>query len=516
MNKDLYNKVEMFQNLLIEVATGGSPAVNEDDFKRLRQELFEKEDVKDKVPTFIVTNRTVAQFWQFIKNKFSTYAERRTFIWEEFSKLLVYAETYEVTNNKNDNQIETLELEHPIVFISYSWDDEEHKEWVLKVANRLRSDGVDVILDRYHLSPGVNLSFFVENSLRTSNRIITILTPQYKNKADNRKGGVGQEYTIINNELIKNIANNDRIIPVLRKGNSDSSIPDFLKSYIYVSFVNDSEFESNYEELIREIYKSPKIVLPKLGAKPSFIANGEEKIIEQVLPPVEHPKTDNNIDEIKKLANSLTKNNYEERKQKALEIYEIALNAPLGEILNLINGKELEVNIAAAISLKSITENHKIDLGTNPNVRQFVVSNFNNESSFLRYRIFDYVSVSETLKKDFKGEIEKQLTNENNEEVASKISSILGIQPVKAETTKQRTKTELQSMLMKNQVNEVLEALTEHIQNGNTDIRNSIIMLSAQFAQLERETRMGTISYSDVNIQRNRLMNSLISLVNEI
>lgn len=409
-----------------------------------------------------------------------------------------------------------LEIEHPIVFISYSWDDEEHKEWVLKVANRLRTDGVDVILDRYHLRPGVNLSFFVENSLRTSNRVITILTPQYKSKADNRKGGVGQEYTIINNELIKNIATNERIIPVLRKGNPDSSIPDFLKTYIYVSFINDDDFDKNYEELVREIYKSPKITPPELGSRPSFISNKISTLIEQILPPIETPEIINPIQEIKKISHSLTKGSYEERKNKVLKIYQIALNVPLGEVLDLVNDKNLDVNIAAAISLKSVTENLNIDLGTNPNVRQFIVSNLNHKSSFLRYRIFDYISVSETLQKDFKTEIKKQLTNENNEEVSSKINSILGVKPVKPETNKQRIKTELQSLLMENRVNDVLKALIEHTQNGREDIRNSIIMLAAQFAQLEKETRMGLISFSDVNIQRNRLMNGLISLVNEL
>jgi hypothetical protein len=34
------------------------------------------------------------------------------------------------------------------VFISYSWDDDQHCEWVRKLAERLRADGVDVSIDR--------------------------------------------------------------------------------------------------------------------------------------------------------------------------------------------------------------------------------------------------------------------------------------------------------------------------------------------------------------------------------
>lgn len=274
--------------------------------------------------------------------------------------------------------------------------------------------------------------------------------------------------------------------------------------------------QENYEELLREIYKSPKITLPKLGEKPSFVTGGDEKVSDEILPPIEHPKSNSKIDKIKTIAPQLTNSSYEERKKKAAEIYEIALNAPLGEIINLINDKDLNVSVAAAIALKSITQNHSIDLGTNPNVRQFVVSNLNSKSSFLRYRIFDYISVSETLQKDFKNEIEKQLDNENNEEVLSKINSILGRKPVVNETNKQRIKTELQSLLMNNQVNKALKILRENTQDRGDDFSNSIILISAQFAKLEREMIMGTISYSDVNLQRNRLINNLINIINEI
>ncbi len=46
-------------------------------------------------------------------------------------------------------------IEHPKVFISYSWDtengDDEHKKWVRDLATKLRSHGVDVILDQFDL-----------------------------------------------------------------------------------------------------------------------------------------------------------------------------------------------------------------------------------------------------------------------------------------------------------------------------------------------------------------------------
>jgi len=36
----------------------------------------------------------------------------------------------------------------PKTFISYSWTDTEHEEWVLDLARDLREFGVDVIIDK--------------------------------------------------------------------------------------------------------------------------------------------------------------------------------------------------------------------------------------------------------------------------------------------------------------------------------------------------------------------------------
>lgn len=88
---DLQIKIETLQNMLIAIATGGSG--EEDDYKKLRAELILNNQIKKYLPDFIQTNRTTGQFWQFIKFKFPSYAERRHYIWTEFSKVLNYIET---------------------------------------------------------------------------------------------------------------------------------------------------------------------------------------------------------------------------------------------------------------------------------------------------------------------------------------------------------------------------------------------------------------------------------------
>jgi len=159
------------------------------------------------------------------------------------------------------------------VFISYSWDNEEHKSWVLNLSNQLISDGIEVIIDIYDAQPGSNLHFFMEHSVKESNRIIVVFTPMYLKKAKDRKGGVGYEFSLINNELFKNITNNKKIIPILKEGTIETSIPEFLQQYFYLNFTNPEKFDKEYDRLIRELYKDPKIKRPKLGDKPNFSFN---------------------------------------------------------------------------------------------------------------------------------------------------------------------------------------------------------------------------------------------------
>lgn len=42
-----------------------------------------------------------------------------------------------------------MESEIKKAFISYAWDNEEHKNWVLKLASDLRHHGIDAILDQW-------------------------------------------------------------------------------------------------------------------------------------------------------------------------------------------------------------------------------------------------------------------------------------------------------------------------------------------------------------------------------
>ncbi len=157
------------------------------------------------------------------------------------------------------------------VFISYSWDSQEHKDWVLKLAMYLiEKAGCNVLLDQFDLAAGKELTYFMENGLEKADKVLIILTEEYKKRADGRKGGTGFEYSLISQGLYDLQANNEKFIPVLRQGTKATSAPIYLGSKIYHSMKDNSRFEMDAFKLSREIYNKPEIVRPKLGAIPDF------------------------------------------------------------------------------------------------------------------------------------------------------------------------------------------------------------------------------------------------------
>lgn len=86
-----FERAQYLQHLLISQATGGG--ADNAEYQQLRQYFLDNSALKALIPSWVRVNRDLSQFWQFIKYNFPTYAERRTFIWSEFTPLLEALET---------------------------------------------------------------------------------------------------------------------------------------------------------------------------------------------------------------------------------------------------------------------------------------------------------------------------------------------------------------------------------------------------------------------------------------
>jgi hypothetical protein len=191
-------------------------------------------------------------------------------------------------------------LENVSCFISYSADSEGHEEWVRKLAEALQNNGVDTALDQWDCYLGVDLTKYMETSIRESDFVMMVCTPIYAEKANAGRGGVGYEKMIITGEIFEAIASPKKFVPILRSGNPQNSLPSFLKSRKFIGFRDDNKFDLQITMLLRHIYAVPKHPRPALGSKPLFDeASSYAEPIQSI--PMKASHTDKSLDRYKEV-----------------------------------------------------------------------------------------------------------------------------------------------------------------------------------------------------------------------
>ena len=159
----------------------------------------------------------------------------------------------------------------PKVFISYSWSCQQS---VKDLAERLVSQGVDVVLDLWYLKEGQDKYAFMEQSVNDPEitKVLIICDEAYARKANNRIGGVGDETVIISPELYGNMKQ-EKFIPVImeKDENGKPYVPAYIKSRIYIDLSEEERYEEEYEKLLRNIYEKPLYRKPALGKRPDWL-----------------------------------------------------------------------------------------------------------------------------------------------------------------------------------------------------------------------------------------------------
>ncbi len=162
----------------------------------------------------------------------------------------------------------------PRTFISYSWSNPSHESWVLMLASRLRSDGVDVVLDKWDLKPGHDSIRFMESMVTDPavTKVVMICDAIYCAKADSRSGGVGTESQIISPEVYAS-STQDKFAAVITAADEAGKpcLTAYYKGRIYFDFQSGDHFEDAYEQLLRWLIDRPLHVKPKLGTIPEAL-----------------------------------------------------------------------------------------------------------------------------------------------------------------------------------------------------------------------------------------------------
>lgn len=180
---------------------------------------------------------------------------------------------------RSDSSTEVIQgsgsnMRAPRVFISYSWDNEQHKLWCLKLAADLIKSGVEAVIDEWDIENyNDDIAFFMEGALRNCDFVLIICTDEYARRSNNREGGVGTESTIITGDFY-NSEEKNKYLPIARQYSKRiiSCLPDYLKTKRAIDFSTDSKYNESMEMLLRRLFSKPKYERPKLGKQPTLVS----------------------------------------------------------------------------------------------------------------------------------------------------------------------------------------------------------------------------------------------------
>lgn len=152
---NLIEQVEILQNILISEATDGNE--NNEEYQNLRKLILDEQAIQKFAPKFLRTCRNLTQFWQFIKFEYSTYAERRDFLWKSFQPLLEKLEMSESV--PSDDVVNIIVKKIDSEYINTLWHKALERrstdpEGAITLARTLLESTCKYILDEYQVDYG--------------------------------------------------------------------------------------------------------------------------------------------------------------------------------------------------------------------------------------------------------------------------------------------------------------------------------------------------------------------------
>jgi small GTP-binding protein len=156
--------------------------------------------------------------------------------------------------------VDGQKIARPECFISYAWGDREQERWVERnLATDLQKAGIGVVLDRWENSRvGASVARFIER-IEKCDLVVVVGTPLYRRKYDNKETSTGYvvaaEVDLISNRLVGTEAKKETVLPLLRAGEKESSLPPLLQGRVFADFRNERGYFITAFDLILNIYK---------------------------------------------------------------------------------------------------------------------------------------------------------------------------------------------------------------------------------------------------------------------
>ncbi len=180
---------------------------------------------------------------------------------------------------KNKIKMDKPKNKSTSVFVSYSWNGENYKEKVIAFVNFLREKGFEADMDIKLMQEETAIDFnrLMHKGILEYDKVIILLSENYKTKSEKFEGGVGKEYRFIINDIEKNPKK--YILSSFEEVNSGSigkMCPiDFLGREILDLIKDENE---NFERLFAKLTESKKYLFSDVASETPII---EKKKIEK-------------------------------------------------------------------------------------------------------------------------------------------------------------------------------------------------------------------------------------------
>ena len=159
----------------------------------------------------------------------------------------------------------------PRVFLSYSHDSAEHADRVLDLANALRRDGCDVLLDQYlHRGPEEGWPLWMDRNIRDADFVLMVCTATYLRRvmSEEEPGqglGVRWEGKLIYNRIYNDKPSGSRFIPILLPGSEPAHIPTPVLGHNRYAIASFQRSDRGYDGLYRHLMNKPAVLAPPIG-----------------------------------------------------------------------------------------------------------------------------------------------------------------------------------------------------------------------------------------------------------
>ncbi len=158
----------------------------------------------------------------------------------------------------------------PRVFVSYTHDNSEHTQAVLRLSTFLAEDcGLDVHMDRWDLDRRRDWSLWAINQITAADFVIVIASPQCRAAANWRVDNLANRGMQSELALLREQLHSDRqtwlpkLLPVVLPGRSVEEIPLFLQPGVADHYIVSDLTIEGAEDLLRVITRQPRWQRPQ-------------------------------------------------------------------------------------------------------------------------------------------------------------------------------------------------------------------------------------------------------------